>query len=147
MHYNTHAPWRTTSTIQTNGTATIFSFGYQFSGPFYWQNPCSGCNSGTDWVAALEYIFFQLCFNTELISEVHKMQKKLCKPPCCCSDQPLLKLHSFFAWYALFKVATFLFCSCLSPMIVYLLNLFLLSKRVAQMLLTSRRASRQKDVK
>ena len=28
------------------------------SGPLCWQNSCSGCNSGTDLVAGLEYIFF-----------------------------------------------------------------------------------------
>ena len=38
------------------------------SGPFCWQNPCFGCNSGIDLVVGLEYIFFQLCSNTEQIS-------------------------------------------------------------------------------
>ena len=117
------------------------------SGPFCWQNPCSGCNSGTDWFAALEYILFQLCSNIEQISYVHKIPKKLCKPPCCGSNQPLSKLHHFFTWYALFKVATFLFCSCLSPTIVHLRHLLFLSTRVARMLLTLKRVSRRKDVK
>ena len=31
------------------------------SGPFFWQNLCSGRNSGTDLVVVLEYVFFQLC--------------------------------------------------------------------------------------
>ena len=35
----------------------------------------------------LEYIFFQLCSNSEQISQVHKIQKKLCKQPCCLSNQ------------------------------------------------------------
>ena len=35
------------------------------SGPLCWQNIYSGCNSGNDVV--LEYIFFQLCSNTEQI--------------------------------------------------------------------------------
>ena len=39
------------------------------------------------------------------------------------------------------------FCSCLSPMIVHLRNLFLLSTRVARMLLTPRWVSRRKNVK
>ena len=39
------------------------------------------------------------------------------------------------------------FCRCLSPMIVHLRNLFLLSTRVARMLLTPRWVSRRKDVK
>ena len=65
------------------------------SGPFCWQNPCSGCNRGTGLVVVLEYIFFQLCFNTEQIPQVHKIQEKLCKSHCCCSNQPLSKLHCF----------------------------------------------------
>ena len=48
----------------------------------------------------------------------------------------------------LIKVATFLFfCSCLSPVIVHLRVLFLLSTPVARMLLTQRWVSRRKDVK
>ena len=77
------------------------------SGPFYWQNPCSGCNRGTDWVAILEYIFFELCSN--------KIQKKLCQPSCCRSNQPLSKSHCFLVWCALFKVATFLFLLLFIP--------------------------------
>ena len=42
------------------GTTTIFSFIYQScvwprSDPLFWQNPCSGCNSGIDLVVALKY--------------------------------------------------------------------------------------------
>ena len=43
---------------------------------------------------------------------------------------------AFFAWCALFEVATFLFSHCLFPIIVHLLNLFLLSTPVVWMLLT-----------
>ena len=48
---------------------------------------------------------------------------------------------------ALFKVTMFLFCICLSSMMVYLHNLFLLKTPLARMLLTPRWASRQKDEK
>ena len=56
------------NTIQTN---TIFSFGYQYytwpcSGPFCWQNPCSGCNSGIYLVVVLENTFFQLVSPTNI---------------------------------------------------------------------------------
>ena len=42
------------------GSTTIFSFMYQScvwprSDPLFWQNPCSGCNSGIDLVVALKY--------------------------------------------------------------------------------------------
>ena len=51
-------------------TITISLSGYQScnwsrSGPFCWQNPCSGYNSGLDMVDVLEYTFFQLCCNIE----------------------------------------------------------------------------------
>ena len=32
------------------------------------KNPCSGCNSGTDLVVALEYTFFQIYSNAKQIS-------------------------------------------------------------------------------
>ena len=38
------------------------------SDPFFWQNRCSGWNSGIDLVVAFEYTFFQLCSNVEQIS-------------------------------------------------------------------------------
>ena len=65
---------KTTSTIivttsgilvwKQTGITTIFSFGYQFctwprSGPFCWQNPCPGYNSGIDLIFILKYTFFQ----------------------------------------------------------------------------------------
>ena len=59
--------------------------------------------------------FFQLCSNTEQISQVLKTQKKLCKSHCCCSNQPLSKLYCYFAWYVLFKVTTFLFSAAVCP--------------------------------
>ena len=52
--------------------STYFLFTYQFcvwlrSDPFFWQNWCSGHNSGIDLVVALKYTFFQLCSNAEQI--------------------------------------------------------------------------------
>ena len=59
--------------FKQTGTNAIFLFGYQScawlcSEAFFWQNPCSGCNSGIDLVVTLEYAFFQLCSNAEQIS-------------------------------------------------------------------------------
>ena len=59
-------------------------------------------------------------FNTEKISQVHKIQKKLCKPPCCCSNQPLSKLHCFLLDVHCSKWSRSFFYSCSFPMIVYL---------------------------
>ena len=38
------------------------------SDSFFWQNPCSGCNSGIDLVVAVGYTFFQFCSNAEQTS-------------------------------------------------------------------------------
>ena len=55
--YNTHAPsWITASTIQKNGNHHHFFIWIPIL--YCWQNPCSDCNSGTDLVVILEYIFF-----------------------------------------------------------------------------------------
>ena len=59
--------------FKQTGTTTIFLLGYQScvwlcSEPFFWQNPCSGGNSGIDLVVTLEYTFFQLCSNAKQIS-------------------------------------------------------------------------------
>ena len=107
-----------------HGDTTIFLLGYQsytcpLSGPFYWQSPCSGCNSRIDLVVVLEYTFFELCSNTKQISYVHKIQKERCKPPCCSSNQG----HTAFLLnMRCSKLPRSFFCSCLSP--VHLRNLF-----------------------
>ena len=125
-----HLPFKQT------GTITIFSFWYQScawppSSPFYWQNPCSGCKREIDLVIVLEYTFFKLCFNDEQISRYTRFRRSYVNRHCC-SDQPLSKLYCFSAWFALFKAAMFLFWSCLSPMIVHLCKLFLLSTPVTE---------------
>ena len=88
-------------------------------------------------VVALEYTLSTLFQSRTYFCQVYKIQKKLCKALCCHSNQPH-KLHSVFAWCALHcsKLPRSFFCSCLSPMIVYLYNLFLLATPLARMLLT-----------
>ena len=74
IHKNTYVPWRTASTIQTNGDHHHFLFGYQSctcpcSGLFCWQNPYSGVVAKEiDLVVVLEYSFFHLCCNIKQIS-------------------------------------------------------------------------------
>ena len=69
--------WRTSQEqkrqFKERETTTIFSSGNQScawpcSGPFCWQNPWFGCNSGISLVVFLEYTLFQLCSNFEQIS-------------------------------------------------------------------------------
>ena len=76
------------------GTTTVFSFGYQScdwprSGSFFWQNPCSGCNSGIDLVVALKYTFFQLCSNVEQISvRLARFRRSYVKRPAVVLTSP-----------------------------------------------------------
>ena len=72
------------------------------------------------------------------------MQKKLCKPSCCCSNQ---SYTAFLHDVRCQKWPHSFFCSCLSRIIVHSRKLFLLSTPVAVMLLTPRWVSRQKSVK
>ena len=66
IQYNTHAPWRSTPTIETNGYhhcnfIQYQSYAWQRSDPFFWKNSFFDCNCGNDLVVALEYAFIQLC--------------------------------------------------------------------------------------
>ena len=61
--YNTHTPWRTTSTIQTDRYQHHFFIQMQSCnclrfGPFCWQNHFSGCNSSIDLVVVLNTLSF-----------------------------------------------------------------------------------------
>ena len=56
---------------------------------FFEKKPFSRCNSRINLVFVLEYTFLELCSNAEQISQVQKIQKKLCTPLCCRSSQPL----------------------------------------------------------
>ena len=87
-----------------------------------------------------------LCSNTQKVSLVHKIQKKLCKSPYCRSNQ---SFTAFSCWMCSVQSGhvRFFFCCCFFPMIMNLRILFLLSTPVARMLLASRRVSRRKDLK
>ena len=147
-HAEQHLPFKET------GTTNIFSFRYQSCvwpryDPFFWQNPCSGCNSGIDLVVALEYTFFQLCSHIEQISvRLARFRGNSVKRPAV-----VLTSHTSYTGFFLDVRSTVqsghvsFFCSCLPPMIMYLRNLFLMNTPLARMLLTPRWASRRKDKK
>ena len=117
-------------------------------GPFWWQNPCCGYNSETDLVVALEYIFFNFVPTTSKSLRFTRFRKSY-------SNLTAVILTNHCQSYTAFLLdvccskwpRSFSFCSCLTPMIVYLRNLFLMSRRVTRMLLTPRWVSRRRDVK
>ena len=88
-------------------------------------------------VVTLESIWF-LFFNILCINFVSTPNKSLRFTRLRRNYVFWTKLPCFFAWCVLFKVAKYLFCSCLSAMIVHLRNLFLLSPPVARMMLALR---------
>ena len=103
---------------------TIFSFGYQSctwsrSDRFCRQNPFFGCNSTIDLVVVLEYTFFQLCSNAEQISvRLTRFRRGYVNHPVV-----VLTNHTSYTskWPHPF------FCSCLTPVMVHLHHLILLS--------------------
>ena len=150
IRYNTHAPWIATSTIQTNGNHQHFLIwipilGHVLVHSFDKTHVLVGTVE-LIWMLFSNILFFNFVltpskslnftrFRKSYVNRTAVVLTNHCQSYTAfmldvrCSTRP----HSFF--------------SCLSPMIVYLRNLFLLSTRVARILLTRRWVSRPKDVK
>ena len=144
--------WRTTSTIQTNVghyhffnripilyLATFWSI--QLTKPMFWLR-----NSGIGLIVVLEYSFFQLCSNTELGSlRFTRFRRSYVNRTAHTDALPItVKVKLLFCLMCAVQSGHVPFFNCLSPMIVHLRNLFLLSKPPAQMVLTPRWVSRRK---
>ena len=103
------------------------------SGPFCWQNLCSGCNSVIELLLLLNIYFFSILFQhqTNLLGSQ--------------GSKEAVKVTLLFCLMCAVQSGDvpFFVCRYLPPMIVHLRNLFLLNTRVARMLLVSKR----KDVK
>ena len=100
-------------------------------------------------VVVLEYTFFRLCSNAKQLSvRLARLRRSYVNRPGV-----VLTIHTSYTAFLLDVRCAVesgrvpFFCSYLSPMIVHLCNLFLLSTPVARTLLTSRWVSRRKDVK
>ena len=135
------------------GTGPIFLFRYQSctwpcSGPFCWQNPCCACNSGIDLVLLLNRLSLSFVPTPSKSLKFTRFRRSYINYPAVV----LIKVTLLFCLVCALQSGQFFFffCSCLSPMIVHLHNLFLFSTPVARMLLTARWASwvsRWKNVK
>ena len=107
------------------GTTTISSSGYQFcnwprSGPFCWQNPCSGCNSGFDLVVVLEYTFFQLCAAPRKSLRFTRFIRSYLNRPAVVLTNHCQSYTAFFLNVSCSKLLCSIFCRCLFPMTVQL---------------------------
>ena len=119
MQYNTHAPWKATSTIQTNREKPPPVFHLNVD-PVLDHVLIHSVDKNHALVVTVELIW--LLFN---ILSCNFVQHRT----------------NFLGW------PRSLFCSCLFPKVEHLRNLFWLSRPVVQMLLTPRWVRRQKDVK
>ena len=118
------------------------------SGPFWWQNPCCGYNSGTDLVVALEYIFFNFVPTTSKSLQFTRFRKSYRNLTAVILTNHCQSYTAFLLDVRCSKwPRSFSFCSWLTQMIVYLRNLFLMSTRVTRMLLTPGWVNRRRDVK
>ena len=112
---------------------------------FFWQNPCSCCNSGIDLVVALKYTLN----NAKQISfRLARFRRSYVK----CPAVALTSHTSNIVFLIDVRCAVHsdhipFFCVCLSPIIVYLRNLFLFCTPRVWMLLIPMWVSRQKDEK
>ena len=104
--------------------------------PFFWQSPCSGCNSGTDLVVVLEYVFFQLCSKPNEALRFTRFRRSYVNYTAVVLTNNCQSYTIYLLDVCCSKWQSSLFCSCLSPMIVHLRKLFLLSTLVARMLST-----------
>ena len=95
------------------------------SGPFCWQNQCSGCNCEIDLVVVVEFAFFQLCSDTEKISRFTRFRKSYVKHPAVVSTNHCQIYTTFLFDVHCSKRPCYFFSSRLSPMTVPLHNLFL----------------------
>ena len=158
MQNNTHAPWRATSITQTNkrGPPPFFHLD---------TNPVLGHvkihsvdkDPYFGWWVELIWLFFLNILSFIFFPTPNK-SLRLTRFRKSCVSRPDVVLtnrtsYTVFCYMcaALFRMVTFLFCSCFSPMLVHLRNLFLLSTPVARMpnIVNSkvRWVSRPKDVK
>ena len=147
IRYNTHTPWRTTSNIQTNEDHHHFFI--QYESCVHAHVLVHSIDKTHALVVTREFIWF-LFLNILSFNFVPTLNKYLRFTRFRRSyvNHPyvaLIKVTLIFCF--LFKVTTFHFLSCLSPMMVHLHKLFLLSTPFARISLTLRWLSRQKDVK
>ena len=167
IRYNTHAPWRTTSTIQTNGNNHHFFIRIPILGHVLVHSVDKThvlvvVTVELIWLLFLNIFILSTLFQQRTLSftrfrgsYVNRTAVVLtnhCQSYTAFLLDVVLTNHcqcctAFLLDVGCSKWPRYFFCSCLSPMIVHLRNLLLLRTCVAQVLLTPWWVSRQKDVK
>ena len=115
--------------------------------PFCRQNPCSRCKSENYLVVVLNIFFLNYVPTRNKSLAFARFRRSYANHTAVVLTNHCQSCTVFFLDARCSKWLCFFFLSCLSPRIVHLLNLLLLSARVARMLLTRRWVSRRKDVK
>ena len=149
IRYNTNAPWITTSTIETNGNHHHFSFGYQYLTTFWSILLTKPMFVTTEliWLLFLNILFFNFVPTPYKSLRFTRFRRSYVNHTAIVLTNHCQSYTAFLLDVRCSKLARSFFCSCLFPMIVHLRNLFLLSTRIARMLLTPRWVSRRKEMK
>ena len=128
VRYNTYASWLTTSTIQTNGNHHHFFIRIPILGHVLVHSV-----DKTHVLVATVKLIWLMFWNIFSFKFVPRPNKSLrftrfkgsyVNCPAVVLTNHCQNLLCFFAWCALFKVATFFFCSCLFLMIVHFITYF-----------------------
>ena len=101
------------------------------SGPFCWQNPCSGSNSGTDLVVTLEYIFYNFVLPPNKPVRLTRFRRSYVNYTAVVLTNHFQNYTAFLLDVCCSLWPRSFFCSWLCPMLVHLRSLFLLSTSVA----------------
>ena len=115
------------------------------SGPFCWQNPCSVAVE-LIWLLLLIF-FFNFVPTSNKSLKFTRFRRSYVNRTAVVLTNHCQSFTAFLLDVGCSKWPLSFFCRCLSPVMVHLRNLILLSTRVARMLLTPRWVSRRKDVK
>ena len=85
-------------------------------GPFRWQNPCSLCNSGTDLVVVLEYIFFNFVPTPNKSLRFTKLRRSYANHTAVAPTNHCQSYTDFLLGVRCSKWPHSFFCRCLSTL-------------------------------
>ena len=151
IRYSTHAPWITTFTIQTNGKYRHFFIRIPILSHvlFHSVDKTHALDITVEliWLFFLNIFFFNFVLTPNKSLRFTRFRKSYVNCTAVILTNHCQSYTAFLLDLRCSKWPRSFFCSRLSPMIVHLRNIFLLSAGVAPMLLTSRWISRWIDVK
>ena len=151
IRYNTHTPEITLSTIQTNGNHHHFLIRILILGHVLVHSVDKThvlvVTVELIWLLCLNIFFFNFVPTPNKSLRFTRFRRRYVNQTAVVLTNHCQSYTAFLLDVRYSKWLRSFFCSCLSPIIVHLRNLFLLSTSVARMLLTPRWVTRRKDIK